>query len=145
MPDRVSLTSSPRPLIRSRAANRARDAGNATVEFLLVSILVVAVALGVIQLAIVLHVRNILISSAHEGAHYAALADKSLDDGELRAQTLVSGSLGGIPATYASDQILLNGAPAVELTVTARVPVVGTWGVGEQHITAHALAEVPRG
>lgn len=137
--------SSPRPLIRSRADRQQRDAGNATVEFLMVSILVVAVALGVIQLAIVLHVRNILISSAHEGAHYAALADKSLADGEARTQMLVGSALGGIPTELSSQQVLLQGAPAVELTVAARVPVIGMWGIGEQRVTAHALAEVPNG
>ncbi|WP_430867417.1 TadE/TadG family type IV pilus assembly protein [Demequina aurantiaca] len=129
----------------SPAVRRRQDAGNATVEFLLVAILVVAVALGVIQLALSLHVRNILISSAHEGAHYAALSDRSLGDGEARAQTLVSGALGAIPAEFTARQIALDGVPAVELTVVAKVPVVGMWGVGEQHVTAHALAEVPRG
>lgn len=137
--------SSPRPLTRSPAASRQREAGNATVEFLLVSVLVVAVALGVIQLAIALHVRNILISSAHEGAHYAALAGKSLDDGEERARVLVGGALGSVPAQFSAQQMVIEGEPAVELTVTARVPLVGMWGMGNQHVTAHALAEVPRG
>ncbi|WP_062208788.1 TadE/TadG family type IV pilus assembly protein [Demequina oxidasica] len=129
----------------SPGARRVRDVGSATVEFLLVSVLVVAVALGVIQLAIALHVRNILISSAHEGAQYAALADKSLDDGEARAEVLLHGSLGGVPANFAAQQTVIDGMPAVEMTVSARVPLIGMWGAGEQHITAHALAEVPRG
>ncbi|MFO7244653.1 MAG: TadE/TadG family type IV pilus assembly protein, partial [Actinomycetes bacterium] len=38
------------------------------VEFVLVSILVVVIALGVIQLALALHVRNMAISAASEGA-----------------------------------------------------------------------------
>lgn len=111
----------------------------------MVAVLVVAVALGVIQLAFALHVRNILISSAHEGAHYAALADKSLGDGEARTQTLVRGALGSVPAEFASRQVVIDGYPAIEMTVVARVPLVGMWGVGDQRVAAHALAEVPRG
>lgn len=122
-----------------------RDDGNATVEFLLVAVLVVAVALGVIQLTLALHVRNVLISSAHEGAHVAALADRSLEDGAARTEFLVESALGGIPAEYTTSHVFIDGVPAVQVTVVASVPMVGMWGATDQRISAHALAEAPGG
>jgi Flp pilus assembly protein TadG len=132
-------------LIQSPEADRRSDSGNASVEFLLVSILVVALALGVIQLAFALHVRNVLISSAHEGAHYAALADRTPSEGAQRTESLVSSALGGVNASVSAQPDNIGGAPAVAVTVVARVPLIGWWGVGNQAITAHALTEVPRG
>lgn len=105
----------------------------------------VIVTLGVIQLAIALHVRNILASSAHEGAHYGALADRSPADGEGRTQTLIDSALGGVATKTTVSQVVIDGAPAIEMRVTARVPLIGMWGVGEQEVVAHALAEVPHG
>jgi len=137
--------SSPPQLTRLRGASPRREAGNATVEFLLVAVLVVAVALGVIQLAITLHVRNILASSAHEGAHYGALADRSPEEGEDRTRNLVVSALGGVATQVSATRVEIDGAPAVEMRVTAQVPLIGLWGVGEQEVVAHALAEVPRG
>lgn len=136
---------SPQPLTRSRAARLRRDAGNATVEFLLVSILVVIVALGVVQLAIAVHVRNILASSAHEGAHYGALADRTASEGEDRTRSLVASALGGLPMQTDASQVLIDGVPALEMRVTAKLPLIGLWGVGEQEVVAHALVEVPGG
>lgn len=137
--------SSPRPLTLSREASRLRDEGSATVEFLLVSILVVTVALAVMQLAFALHVRNILISSAHEGAHYAANADRSLADGEERAKELVQDSLGTVGAEFDASQTEVEGMPAIEVQISARVPLIGLWGAGTQTVVAHALAEGPVG
>ncbi|WP_277050321.1 TadE/TadG family type IV pilus assembly protein, partial [Ruania albidiflava] len=47
------------------------ESGSALVDFLLVAVLVTVLVLGVVQLALVLHVRTVLIDSAAEGARYA--------------------------------------------------------------------------
>ena len=48
----------------------AGDSGAAAVEFALVSILLIALLLAVVQVGIYLHVRNIVAASAAEGARF---------------------------------------------------------------------------
>ena len=52
---------------------RAGEAGSAVVDFALISSLVVVLAVGVVQLALAMHVRNVLTDVAGEGARRAAL------------------------------------------------------------------------
>src|SRR5690625_860607 len=78
----------------------ADERGSAIVDFLLVSLLVTVLMLGVVQLALTLHVRNILIDSAGEGARYAALDGRDLQDGEARTRALITSTL---PGTYAEQ------------------------------------------
>ena len=49
------------------------DTGSAIVDFALVGALVTVLFVGVLQLTIVLHVRNTLVDTAAEGARYGAL------------------------------------------------------------------------
>lgn len=129
----------------SQEARRARDDGNALVEFILVSILVVALAMGVIQLAVGLYVRNMLSSAAVEGARLAAANDRAPEDGAARAADLVSTTLGDYPATFTSSTSEIAGAPAVTITITAPVPMVGMWGAGAMTVTASSFEEADRG
>lgn len=129
----------------SRAAEHGQDDGNVVVEFVLVSILVIAIAMGVIQLAVALHVRNMLISAASEGARLAATNDRSVGDGVSRTESLLSESLGGYDVHVSGDRTVIDGAPAVAVTVTAPVPVMGFWGVGTMSVSGRALEEVDRG
>lgn len=115
------------------------------VEFVLVSILVVVIALGVIQLALALHVRNMAISAASEGARLAAAHDRSLPEGEARTRDLLEASVGGLPAKVDAATATVGGAEAVVVEVEVPVPVFGLWGVGAIHVQAHALKEVHRG
>src|SRR5699024_8700584 len=55
------------------SADRRRlndERGSAVVEFVLVSVLVVTLLLGVLQLTLALHVRNTVVDAAGEGARY---------------------------------------------------------------------------
>ncbi len=122
-----------------------RDAGSEVVEFTLVSILLVLIVAGVIQLALTLHVRNTLIACAEEGARLAAAEDRTLVDGEERAESLAQASLGGYPAEAHASFVTVDGAVTVSVTITAPVPVVGLWGVGSMSVDAHAMEEVNRG
>lgn len=126
----------PRPAYRD-------DRGAAVVEFVLVSILLVACFLGVVQLGLVLHVRNTLVACAAEGARYAANADRSPADGAAHAQQLIRAALAD---TYASDVrgsfTTVGGAPAVVVEVHAPLPVVGVLGpTGSLVVRGHALDE----
>ena len=51
------------------------ERGSAVVDFVLVSILIVTLLLAVLQVAVYVHVRNVVTASAQEGARFAANAD----------------------------------------------------------------------
>lgn len=125
---------------------RARgDEGSALAEFVMVSVLVIVVAMAVIQLALTLHVRNLLVSSASEGARLAAANDRAPEDGVARTEQLIAASLGGYPAEVSAAVTVVGGSEAVEITVSAPVPLVGLWGVGDMTVAGRALEEMDRG
>jgi Flp pilus assembly protein TadG len=66
------------------------DRGSAVVEFVLVSILIVILLLAVLQVAVYVHVRNVVTASAQEGARYAANADVDSALGAARAVEVVA-------------------------------------------------------
>ncbi|TDE97441.1 pilus assembly protein [Occultella glacieicola] len=119
------------------------ERGSAVVDFLLVSLLVTVLVLGVVQLALTLHVRNILIDSASEGARYAALEGSSLAAGQQRTADLITSTL---PDFYAEnlEAGYLNhpGATLVEIRVSAPIPVLGLLGPsGVVNVTGRAVQE----
>ena len=104
-------------------------------------ILVVLIALGVLQIALAVHVRNTLIESAAEGARLGARADLQLGDGAARAQSLAADSLGGRDVVATAEGTTVGGMPAVVVTVTAPIPILGLWGPGEATVHGTALRE----
>ena len=74
---------------------RRRDEGSAVVEFSLVSVLLLMLLLGIAQVAVYLHVRNVATASAAEGARYAANADVDPDQGAARTQDILARAIGG--------------------------------------------------
>lgn len=115
----------------AQSAKAPREQGSAAVDFVLVGSLLTVVFMAVIQLALVLHVRNTLIDAASSGARYGALADREASDAQRRTESLISMALSD---TYAQnvlvDQISYMGVPTVEVTVTAPLPVIGLVGPG---------------
>jgi Flp pilus assembly protein TadG len=71
------------------------DRGSAVVEFAFISVLLVLLLLGVMQVAVYLYVRNVVAASAAEGARYGADADVDSGLGGPRASQLVTRSVGG--------------------------------------------------
>lgn len=119
------------------------DHGSAVVEFVLVAVLVVALMLGVLQLAVALHIRNTLVSAAGEGARFAAAADREPADGARHTQQLILQSL---PDSYASDISAgyesVEGVPTVVIEVRAELPVLGWLGPsGGLRVVGHAMEE----
>jgi Flp pilus assembly protein TadG len=76
-----------RPVLRR---DDERQRGSAVVEFVLVSLLIVTLLLAVLQVAVYVHVRNVVTASAQEGARYAANADVSSDQGAARTVQIVA-------------------------------------------------------
>nr|WP_084100672.1 TadE/TadG family type IV pilus assembly protein [Demequina sp. NBRC 110051] len=125
----------------SRAAELRDDRGSAPAEFVMIGTLVVLIALALLQLVLALHVRNTLISSAHEGARHAAAADREPADGAQRALEVASQSLPGVDASAQAAAVRIDGADGVRVTLTAPIPVVGTWGAGNMTVEARAIEE----
>jgi Flp pilus assembly protein TadG len=123
----------------------ARDDGAAPVDFVLVGLLVTLLFLGVAQLAIDYHVRNVLAACAAEGARYGANADVADPQaGADRANELITQALGSSFAdATAPAQDSVGGAPVVTVVVHARLPLLAWFLPAGPTVTAtgHALLE----
>lgn len=107
------------------------------------AVLVTVLVLGVVQLALTLHVRTVLIDSAAEGARYAALDGNTLVDGAARTRWLIDSAL---PADYAQQvepgRADYRGVQVVEMHVAAPIPVLGLLGpAGMIDVTGRAVQE----
>lgn len=108
----------------------------------MVAVLVVFVAFAVIQVALTLHIRNVLISSASEGAHLAAMVDRGPEQGEARALALAASAIGaGYQVDAVASPIVIDGRAAVSIEVSAPIPVLGLWGAGSMSVSARAIEE----
>lgn len=127
--------------------NRAtrRDAGSAIVDFVLVAGLVTLLFVGVVQLALVQHIRNTLTDCASEGARVGALADRGPADGAARTRELVRMSLAPRYAEEVeADDVVIDGIEMVEVRVIAPLPLVGLLGPGGAlTVRGHAVRERP--
>ncbi|HEY6798383.1 MAG TPA: TadE family protein [Kineosporiaceae bacterium] len=124
--------------------SRRGDRGAAVVDFVLVGALATLVFVGVLQLAVVLHVRNTLIDCASEGARYGALADRGPADGARRAAGLIGQDLSPRYARDVTGGIEdVGGLPTVVVQVRAPLPVLGLLGAGVVTVVGHALREPP--
>lgn len=116
------------------------EAGAAVVDFVLVGGLLTIIFISVIQLTLVLHVRNTLIDSASSGARYGTLADRTPADAVGRTRSLIDTALNGSFAENVTvAQTQAYGVATLEVTVTAPLPVIGLFGpVGALEVTGHA-------
>ena len=123
---------------------RRRDQrGSAVVDFVLVLVVLVPIFLGILQVALVLLVRNTLASAASEGARYAATLDRGPADGAARTREQIGGAISGRFARDVSARpATVDGAPGVEVVVHATVPALGLGGPGISFkVTGHAVEE----
>ncbi len=133
-----------RPRRRCAGAARARtERGAAVVDAVLVLVVLVPLFLGILQLGLVLHVRNTLTSAASEGARTAAELDRGMADGEARTRREIAGAVSGRFARGVDARpVDLGGVAAVEVVVRADVPPLGLFGPGVPlRVTGHAVRE----
>jgi Flp pilus assembly protein TadG len=125
------------------SARRRPEAGAAVVDFSMVSVLLLAIFLGVVQLGLALHARNTLISCASEGARFGARADAEPGQGVARASRLVTASLSARYArTVTSRETVVDGVRVVEVRIVAPLPVLGLFGPeGHLDVVGRAFAE----
>lgn len=119
--------------------------GSAVVDFVLVLVVLVPLFLGILQLGLVLMVRNTLANAAAEGARHAASLDRDLADGEQRTREQVAGVVSGRFARDVDARLVtLAGRPTVEVVVRARVPALGIGGLAvDLEVAGHAVEESP--
>lgn len=117
------------------------ERGAAVVDVVLVMVVLVPVVLGIMQVALVLFVRNTLASAASEGARLAATRDRGPADGAALAQAQIDDAVSG---RFAQDVTATQQGQTVEVTVRARVPALGIGGPAiELTVTGHAVEEPP--
>jgi hypothetical protein len=109
-------------------------------------VLLVFLFLLVMQVGLVLHARNVLISAAQDGARLAANADRTPEDGVARTTTSISETLGAELAARMVVTALPGsgtaGLPVVGIRISGPLPFVFA-PVGPLRITVegHALDE----
>ena len=133
------------PTARAEPGAARTERGAAVVDFVLVLLVLVPLVLGILQLALVLHVRNTLASAAAEGARYAAAQGRGPDDGVTRTREQIAGAVSG---DFADDiavrRVVLGGVPTIEVVVRARVPALGLGGPSVAvEVQGHAVQELP--
>ncbi len=121
------------------------ERASAAVDFVLVLVVLIPVFLGILQVGLVLLVRNTLSAAASEGARYAATSDRGLRDGEAVTRRQIDRAVAG---RFAQDvtarRAPVGGASGVEVVVRARVPALGLGGPGvEVEVRGSAVEEVP--
>jgi hypothetical protein len=113
----------------------------ALVEFALVLPLVIALSLGIVQLALYAHARDVVTSSVQEAARLAAEDGRTLDDGYARARAVLAAGLGG-----SVDPLSVDGsfdADVVGVWVNAALRPILPMPLG-QGLPLHAEAWVAR-
>jgi hypothetical protein len=117
---------------RCHRAGTASERGSAVVENLLVTILLTTLALGVVQLALALHVRTTVSDAASEGARFGALAGNGPREAITRTHDLIDTAIGdGYVSTVTAEYGDYRGHAALAVTVDGTLPVIGLLGVGE--------------
>ena len=121
-----------------RAGEAATEGGAAVVEFVLVSLVAVVLAMSLAQLGLFLWERNALMGSLSEGARVAATEGRTVADGRRLATELLRRSAGGrvasavpIQGVEAGGQVVLSaegtlpsfvpGVPGLPVRMTARM------------------------
>ncbi|WP_307038086.1 TadE family protein [Arthrobacter sp. B3I4] len=112
-------------------------------DFVLVGALLTLFFLGIIQLALVLHVRNTLVDAAASGARYGTLADRNAADARERTAQLIGVAL---TSEFARDvstaETTYAGIRTLEVTVRAPLPVIGLIGPREMlEVKGHAALQ----
>lgn len=122
---------------------RPGERGSAVVDFVLVGGLLTMFFLAIIQLTLVLHVRNTLIDAAASGARYGTLADRDASDAEERTRSLIGTALNTSFAEQVSTrEVNMQGMRTLEVTVSSPMPVVGLIGPRDMlEVKGHAAIQ----
>jgi Flp pilus assembly protein TadG len=123
--------------------NDAAERGSAPAEFVLTTVLLLALVLGVLQVGAVLLVRNTALDAVAEGARWSAIVGNTDADGAARARQVLTDSLGPSYATgVAASRTVWQQQPATVVSATIPLPVIGLFGPPAAiEVTGHAALE----
>ncbi|WP_354187519.1 TadE family protein [Arthrobacter sp. UYCu712] len=112
-------------------------------DFVLVGGLLTLFFLAIVQLTLVLHVRNTLIDAAASGARYGTLADRDSGDARDRTAQLISVALNPeFAKDVTTSESTYQGVRTLEVTVRAPLPVIGLIGPREfLEVKGHAAIQ----
>lgn len=120
------------------------ERGSAVVDFVLIMVLLVPLVLGVMQVGLVMHVRNTVAAAASEGARAAAVIDAGPAAGAQRTRRMIRAAIADryaddVSASYES----VAGVPGTVVHVRTSVPALGLFGPGVTlNIEGHAIREI---
>lgn len=101
-----------------------------------------ALAVGVLQVLLTMHVRSVLTAAAAEGARAAALAGADPDAAIARVDALLAGSLAGsVVRDVTAWPSAESGLPVMVVRVEARLPLAGLLAPAELEVEGRALRE----
>ncbi|HEV7624364.1 MAG TPA: TadE/TadG family type IV pilus assembly protein [Amnibacterium sp.] len=122
--------------------NPLAERGSAPVEFVLVGVLLVALVLGVLQVAAVLFVRNTALDAAAEGARWAAI-EGAPGAGAARTAAVLTAALGPAYARDVRAGVTTEAGEAVTVvTVRTPLPLIGLIGPARGlEVSGHAALE----
>lgn len=109
--------------------------------------MVTLVFAALLQLALALHVRTVLVDCVAEGARYGALADTTPEAGAARARELIGSALSPrFAQDVRADRAVVDGLATVEVTAVAPLPVAGLLGTATTvTVVGHGALALPAG
>ena len=123
------------------------ERGSAVVDFVLVSTLIVVLLLAVLQVAVYVHVRNVVTASAQEGARYGANADVPSVEAAARTVQVVARATSvqtaeGLSCT-AGEEVDSSGLTLVVVRCSGAVPTLlaGLGALLPVEVTGRAVKE----
>ena len=118
--------------------DRTAEHGAAVVEFVLVSVVALALAMGVAQLGLFLWERNALMGSVSEGVRVAATEGRSVADGRQVATELLRRSVG----TRVASAVPIRGSQAGGLVVLRAEGTLPSFVPGVPGLPVHMTARM---
>lgn len=132
---------------RIRALNSKPERGNTVVEFIGVAIMLVFLFLGIMQVYIFMHTNNIVVSSATQGARYAANANVDTALAAERAEQQLAKGIGPQNAAritcLASEEADPSGFVVVKVNCRGELPMffAPIGGILPVNVSARAIEE----
>ena len=112
------------------------------VSHVLVQVLVVVLFLGLVQLGLALHCRNMATLAAVEGARRAALVGSSDEERRQRVHAMLDTLLSPAVSEVTVSRVGSADQQVVEVSVRTSMPLVATWGPQWLRVTGRAPVEV---
>lgn len=125
-----------------RRSLAAGEEGAEVVSYVLVQAMVLIVVLAVLQLGFALHIRNMTIAAASEGARRGAMLAGSDASAIERTESMLDSMWGSArERTIETGRTQMSGREVLVVTVTTDLPVLASWGPKWLTVTGSAVVE----